>query len=544
MGQGVCGKTPRTRIITFVALGGEGKTSLVAKWAADLAAQGWPGCDAAFAWSFYSQGTRDQVAASSDIFLKEALTFFGDDEDKEFAASNVGPYEKGQRLARVVGRRRNLLILDGLEPLQYAPTSPTAGELKDQGVAALLKGLATHSTGLCVVTTRYAVPDLRAFMGRTAREVKLTRLSREAGVALLKRLGVRGTQTEFEKLEEADTEEQGGHAFRAMDAYVRSFEREGEKGRRALALLRLLGLFDRPATADCLNALLQAPAIPGLTEALVDLTEPQLNVVISRLESAGLVTTSANDSTIPHSSLRIHYSLDAHPLLREYFAQRLSEEQPEAWRAAHRRIYEHLCASTHEGEQPTLEDLQPLYQAVGHGCQAGLQQAACEEVYHDRILRNTGSNGFYSMNQIGAFGSDLGAIACFFQTPWHHVSPALTAVAQAWLLNEAAFRLRALGRLTESIEPMRAGLEMRVKHENWKQAARSASNLSELALTLGDVAAAVQDAERAVTYADRSGDAFQQIGKRTTHADALHQAGRWTEAEARFREASDLQAKD
>ena len=47
-------ESPRPHILTFVALGGEGKTSLVAKWAADLAAQDWPGCDAVFAWSFYS----------------------------------------------------------------------------------------------------------------------------------------------------------------------------------------------------------------------------------------------------------------------------------------------------------------------------------------------------------------------------------------------------------------------------------------------------------------------------------------------------------
>lgn len=39
----------------------------------------------------------------------------------------------------IVGQRRALLILDGLEPLQYAPTSPTPGELRDGGIAAYLK---------------------------------------------------------------------------------------------------------------------------------------------------------------------------------------------------------------------------------------------------------------------------------------------------------------------------------------------------------------------------------------------------------------------
>ncbi|MEZ5581142.1 MAG: hypothetical protein R3F40_18085, partial [Candidatus Competibacteraceae bacterium] len=178
------GKPNRSRVLTFVALGGEGKTSLVAHWAVSLSAQDWSGCDAAFAWSFYNQGTHDQSAASSDVFLKEALAFFGDDEDRAFAASSAGAFEKGQRLACVVGQRKNLLILDGLEPLQYAPTSPTPGELKDQGLVALLRGLAQHNQGLCLVTTRYSLPDLKAFWKTTAPEEALHRLSRTAGVDL------------------------------------------------------------------------------------------------------------------------------------------------------------------------------------------------------------------------------------------------------------------------------------------------------------------------------------------------------------------------
>jgi hypothetical protein len=79
----------------------------------------------------------------------------------------------------------------------------------------------------------------------------------------------------------------------------------------------------------------------------------------------------------------------------------------------------------------------------------------------------------------------LGAVACFFETPWSRISPVLTEGDQAWLLNEAAFSLRALGRLAEALEPMRAGMEMHIKQENWESAAASASNLSELELALG-----------------------------------------------------------
>jgi hypothetical protein len=391
-------ETSRSRIITFVALGGEGKTSLIAKWAVnEMLAKGWPGCDAVFAWSFYSQGTREQQAASSDLFLKEALIFFGNNEDRVFAAGRAGAYEKGQRLARIVGQQRNLLILDGLEPLQYALTAPMSGELKDQGIAALLRGLAQYNQGLCVVTTRYSLPDLKAFRQTTAPEIKLERLSCDAGVHLLKTFDVHGTVQELNtlvedvkghaltltllgaylrdahngdirkrdlvKLEEADAEEQGGHAFRVMDAYALALESEGSRGTQVLAILRLLGLFDRPAAADCLNVLWSGEAVSCLTESLIGLSEAQRNIILKRLEDSRLLTVSRDVSGML-------ISLDAHPLLREYFAKRLREQCFDAWRTAHRRLYDYLDATTPDKPQPTLEDLQPFYQAVFHGCQA------------------------------------------------------------------------------------------------------------------------------------------------------------------------------
>ena len=92
---------------------------------------------------------------------------------------------------------------------------------------------------------------------------------------------------------------------------------------------------------------------------------------------------------------------------------------------------------------------------------------------------------------------------------------------------------------------MRATMEINASKSEWRNAAACANNLSELELTLGDVAGAMGAAEQAVTYADRSGDASWKMGNRTTHADALHQAGRRAEAEAeaRFREAEQMQAE-
>ena len=65
-------------------------------------------------------------------------------------------------------------------------------------------------------------------------------------------------------------------------------------------------------------------------------------------------------------------ALDAHPLLREYFARQLREQQPEAWRAAHRRLYEHLCATTPESPSPRSKtsnrSTKPWPTAARRGC--------------------------------------------------------------------------------------------------------------------------------------------------------------------------------
>lgn len=549
---------PQTHVVTLIAWGGVGKTSLVAKWAADLAARDHDGADY-FDWSFYSQGTREKGAASADPFIDAALRFFG---DEELADSPRSPWEKGARLAELVARRRTLLVLDGLEPLQHPP-GPLAGELQDQGIRSLLRGLAGRNPGLCIVTTRERVVDLVSYEGSTVRQWTLEHLSTPAGVDLLKDVGVHGTQAELEELvrdvkghaltlnligrflhaahggevrkrdrvciEEADAEIQGGHAFRVMEAYEQWFATEGERGERLLAVLRLLGLFDRPATADCLEALRRPPAIPDLTEPLSGLSETQWNVAVSRLAGHGFLSAAGG-------------ALDAHPLVREHFGRRLREEHPVAWKAAHSRLFDHLKDTT-EHWPGTLAGLQPLYQAVFHGCKAGRHEEASAEVYQDRILRGMGDGGFFSTKRLGAMGADLSVLASFFDEPWVRVSQGLPEADHSWLLNEAGFRLRALGRLGEASELMQAGIRIDLEREDWKNAARQAGNLSELELSLGNVTAAVQKAEQAVGLAERSEDAFLVVVMRSVLGNSLHQAGRQQEASDAIRETVQMESR-
>ncbi|HEX4962101.1 MAG TPA: TIR domain-containing protein [Thermoanaerobaculia bacterium] len=541
---------PGTHVVTLVAFGGVGKSALVSRWLDRRAAAGWPGVRRALDWSFYSQGTGERVA-SADRFLDHALTFFGDPDP---AAGS--PRDRGLRLADLIRREKTLLVLDGVEPLQH-PKEPLAGRLKDPGLAALLESLAAENPGLCLVTTREHIADLNNFTP-TAPQWDLEHLTPEAGSELLRRLGVKGKDSELlaaskemgghalaltllgnylrracggdvRRRKEVDlgdaAERQGGHAFRVIRTYSRWLG-EGPE----VAILRLLGLFDRPADARVLAALRAKPEIPGLTESLVDISTEEWSWAISSLQEHGLLLPAD-----PHQAA----ALDAHPLVRAYFQEELEKDRPEAWQEGNLRLYEYLKGSTPELPE-TLEQMEPLFTAVVHGCRAGRQQEAMDEVYWRRILR---TEQFYSTRKLGAFGSDLTALSGFFDHSWDRPSTRLTAADQAFVLNEAGFDLRALGRLAEAVQPMQAGLEARIAQEKWHNAAITASNLSELTLTLGEVLRAVAFGEQSVELADRSGDAFQRMANRTALADALHQAGRWEESAEAFREAEAMQAE-
>jgi tetratricopeptide (TPR) repeat protein len=566
---------PRTAIVELIAPGGTGKTALVKRWLDDLNAGGWHGARRVFGWSFYSQGTADDRQASEDHFLDQALRWFGVTME-----ASATPVDKGRALALAVAASRTLLVLDGLEPLQHPP-GPLAGELRAPGVHALLTHLASAGQpGLCVLTSREWLKDLDEWVRRPTHpqgvvlRIDLGNLSDPDGAKLLHEQGVTlagkapitkpATDPELQAASHAveghaltltllgqylkqakggdirpwkeidwakASDHAGGHAFRVIAATERWLAASGGQGQQQLAALRLLGFFDRPASAASLAALRAAPAIPGLTDALQGMDPDDWRSALSDLKDARLLTPGEDGS------------VDAHPLVREYFAATLAQTQPQAWREGHRRLYQQLQASApHRPDD--LQGLQPLYQAVAHGCKAGLHQEALHKVYVDRILRGTDSDGHYSTNKLGAIGADLGAVACFFVRPWHTPAPTLSEAAQAWLLGEAAFRLHALGRLAEALEPMAAGARKRVEQKNWKNAAASHNNLCELSLSLGQVATAVDHAQQAVRHADQSGDAFQRMSDRTTLADALHQRGEEDAARAAFEEAEGMQAAD
>jgi hypothetical protein len=122
-------------VVTIVAWGGVGKSTLLNHWLRRMAAEHYRSAQLVFGWSFYRQGTSGG-SSSADEFLDVALRWFGDPDPRLGTA-----WEKGERLAKLVAHRRTLLVLDGLEPLQNPP-GPQEGRLREPSLQALLRELA------------------------------------------------------------------------------------------------------------------------------------------------------------------------------------------------------------------------------------------------------------------------------------------------------------------------------------------------------------------------------------------------------------------
>jgi tetratricopeptide (TPR) repeat protein len=312
----------------------------------------------------------------------------------------------------------------------------------------------------------------------------------------------------------------GEQAHRVMAAY------ETQLRKPELAVLRMLGLFNRPADKQAIVALRAEPVIPGLTDGLQPLNRREWQQALANLRRAGLLAESDQFDT-----------LDTHPLVREHFGQELRREPPDAWREGNKRLYEHFKRTAKEFPDK-IEEMSPLYASVAHGCEAGLYQEAFDEVYWGRISRG---EDYYSMDRLGALDSDLAVLTNFFVEPWVQPIAVLTETTKPRVLSLAGYCLKALGRLSEADTALQAALKANISQENWKDAADNADYLSGLSLLRGDPDKALKYAEEGVEQADQSGDYLQRVTNRSRRASVLHHAGRLEESKACFLAAEQIQ---
>lgn len=560
-------------LVIRAGFGGEGKSALVNEWLKEILRN--PGkkeVENLYACTFHSQVVKDTgVGTSSDIFIKDALRRFGDPDP-----TKGSPIEKANRLANLVRQKRTLLILDSLEPLQ-CPYGP--GEkwyLKDPAMRELLNELATNNTGLCIITTRAEVIELRRFLYGTVEEWKLPNLPIDSGKDLLKKLLNIKDKNSDEKLKKIAKDVEG-HALtlillgnylykachgnvddyfkigsqiglyevdevddqvRLMDASEDSLGRYKNKYKfqrimqayenwlkdsKLLAILYLLGFFDMKVDMKAFEEL-KKTIIEKLPVKIPSGTN-DWNSAISELREMGLIL--GEDTDAPDI-------LDIHPFVRDYFAKRFEEKYLDTWKKGHKQLYQYY--SKVAGQHSSEEGIPDFFKAIMHGCKAGLYKKALEDIYQNRIMRG---NDHWSTNKFGTISSELIALSNFFNKPWIEPVGKLDKKSKAYVLEEAGFHLLALGRPKDAVEPTKQALMIWKSPKEQQNAFRAASRLSELYLTLGDLDNAKEYAERSEELADQNA-ASQQMAKANLAA-VLHQRGDFDKSKDLLQKVAEMQ---
>ncbi|MBL4820534.1 MAG: tetratricopeptide repeat protein [Gammaproteobacteria bacterium] len=534
-------------VLQMIAFGGVGKSSLINSWLSRLDQENYRGANQVYAWSFYWQGSSADIKSSGDYFIEHALDWFGDQKPSEGT-----PWAKATRLADLIKSSRTLLILDGLEPMQYPP-GPKAGQVENPAVALLIRELASDNNGLCVITSRLGVSDMNAFDDGRVESIHLRPLSTSASIKLLKSMGTHGSDDDhlqavkeysghplslsllggylsvvhqgeikdYKKIKSLlDEQSMGAHARNLMRNYLDWFE-----GKPECALLLMIGLFDRAVRLEDIKFLAtQKTAIEHLTSELCDLGFAQWSYAVDKLSEANLISVyQKNDQTV----------LDCHPLVRDYLADYLVSERKNMWAEGHELIFEYLQEQA-VSNPSNMAELEPLFRAVIHGTQAGLYEEAFQ-LYFEKIKKRQ-----FSMSTEGSHHADQACIRAFFKQEWTEPVKELHESARFYLLSCASANLIYLGKIHDAIASSSISIAWFLENEMWVEAINTAAPLASMLIAAGKLSEAmtlIDDMEDCVSNTNNS-----VIGAISSSFKAytLHLTGQDEKAKTLFEQAESI----
>ncbi len=529
----------------LIGWGGVGKSALVRKWY-DSLEESKIHPDGIFWWGFYRN-------AYLDRFLNALLGYVSQgqiDPDKI-----KSPWEKTDKIKAYIREGTHLIILDGLEQMQKSESGEEFGKMAHRECMELLHYLAdTTGAGLCLVTTRFPMKDLDNWDGRSYKMLPLIDLSTPDALAMLKKRGVKGDDEGLKEI----IEKYKGHALSLTS--VAGFVKRYHNGDITKAPDVKFVFSDEERFKD-VNKLLRKYAEKMSEPELVFLNIFSLfRGEVTKKEFAGVFRhkiqgTKFNDVLVKMSELDFKDLVDGlvdwrlisydetkksyttHPLIKTYFQDAFYDKDK---KKCHKRIYQYFGEDARERPE-TLEEMQPLFEQVYHGCSAGLYDEVFDYVYWEKIHRR---NEYFITQKLGAWETDLSNVRNFFPKGQFSELPLVSKKSdQSWLLNEAGLSLLNTGRPKEAEEPFLTVIKMSIDAKDWEYASAGYQNLADLQFRTGEIQKGLESAKRALEMAEEAGRDDYIINSKAYLAHILHLLGKNKEVEKLFKEADQLSGK-
>ncbi|MEW6103090.1 MAG: adenylate/guanylate cyclase domain-containing protein [bacterium] len=517
-------KSPEVKIGALVGWGGVGKSALVRKWF-DCLKESNIHPDGIFWWGFYRNPYLDRFLIALFVYLSQ---------DRFKLDDYKTSWQKIDKIKELLLEREYLIILDGLEEMQKSQSDNEFGKMQHPEFTDLLKYIADADfRGLFIVTTRFSLTDIEKYLSYQRLEIE--ELSREDTRLLFQRIGVRGGEDEIDAIWKefkghtlslvllANYLGPGGDIKRAKE--IPSFYSDKEAGGKAY---RILLWYDKQLNEEqrrfmkifsLFRGAVSEREFEGVFQTKMDF---HFQRMVENLCQRRLITKGDHTYT-------------THPLIKGYFESIFDKEEK---KLTHKAIYEYFGKRTKDMPQ-TLEEMQPLFEQVYHGCSAGLYDEVYNDVYQDKIHRG---NEFYITHKLGAYAADLSLSLNFFPNKDLSQMPGVSKKQdRAWLLNETGVSLLFIGRPSEARDLMIRAIKMDIENEDWKNASLGYQNLADLQISIGEVISTKEASKKALEMAEKANDKQYIVISKVRLGYSLFLLGETESAERYFKEADRLQ---
>ncbi|MHC4602338.1 MAG: tetratricopeptide repeat protein, partial [Planctomycetota bacterium] len=536
-------KNPDVRIGALIGWGGVGKSALVRKWYDELGANDIQP-DGIFWWGFYRNAYLEQ-------FLNALLRYVSGGQIEPDTIKST--WEKTERIKEYLGRGAYLIILDGLEQMQKAESGDEFGKMIHRELAELLHYLVDvpEAGGMCLITTRFILKDLDEWEKRGYENQPLVELSVPDALLMLRKRGIEGSDEEMTEVinrykgHALSLTSLAGYLSRYYDGDIKKapdiefvlgdeerfkdvnklLSKYAEKMSEAeRVFLNIFSLFRQEITEDDFAGVFRHK-IKGtkFNDVLVKMSELDFKDLVKGLVDWRLISYDETKKTYA-----------THPLIKTYFE---SDFESKDKKLCHKRIYEYIGGYAPE-RADTLEEMQPLFEQVYHGCAAGLYDAVYKYVNQERIHRR---NEYFITHKLGAWETDLSLVRTFFTKSDLSQMPLVSKKSdQSWLLNEAGLALLSTGRPKEAEGIYKRKLEMNKRESQWEAASVGYENLASLQFRTGEIEAGFESAKKALDAAEKAESGEDILCSKASLAWILYLLGESEEAEKNFIDADGI----
>jgi hypothetical protein len=454
-------------LIEIVAESGYGKTALARWWIRSLQSSLSQRGMLLFSWSFPRQGRTDGTRQSLSAFflsLGRALHLA--------IAEDATPQDLADSLLEGLRQTPTLLFFDGVETLldqlgQFSIGKERGQFIEDKtettfhydSLLYFLRGIvqASDRIAFVLVTTREAISPILNVTPPKARQILLQAYP---GLEYLADDLDERPEIGEEPLPKAGEELQAALRRAKLKSKVRdegfdyrmtkfphlnvslrikylvrkSLETFGTSAERCL--LYVASCFDRPADWDAVMFVINSKeGAAALTVPWLHLNADNWQDVFENLVAANLVLPSGGGQ------------IALHPNVQFCVYEDFRKGMPEACAEVHRRLYSYFVAVPKKELPDSVEEMEPLFRACWHGCNAGDFQRTFTEIAYNKISRKWQA---YIIFHLGAYEEALQMLNLFTEDGETFPASDLDDERRATIIHGCALCLRYVDRLNEA----------------------------------------------------------------------------------------------